>query len=189
MLCRSAEQAGHLRRFLNAFVRACYRRATGPVDPPFAYQPHAPFTRTFNGIDVVSRRHALRAFPHGLPAYRRCPHGLVQLALRASFRWPHAAAHRGYRPGALHPGRDRRDSRWMRWLGLDWDGDVIYQFARAERHRRGRRESPRGWSRLSLLRNVGGARRDARVPPAPKGARMRYDGRWRDRDPPRPRRA
>ena len=23
----------------------------------------------------------------------------------------------------------------MRWLGLDWDGDVIYQFARAPRHR------------------------------------------------------
>src|SRR3954469_14326863 len=23
----------------------------------------------------------------------------------------------------------------MRWLGLDWDGEVIYQFARAARHR------------------------------------------------------
>ncbi|MCP6497782.1 glutamate--tRNA ligase family protein, partial [Klebsiella pneumoniae] len=23
----------------------------------------------------------------------------------------------------------------MRWLGLDWDGDVIYQYARAARHR------------------------------------------------------
>jgi len=23
----------------------------------------------------------------------------------------------------------------MRWLGLDWDGQTIYQFARAERHR------------------------------------------------------
>ncbi|NWN13527.1 glutamate--tRNA ligase, partial [Escherichia coli] len=22
----------------------------------------------------------------------------------------------------------------MRWLGLDWDGDEVYQFARAERH-------------------------------------------------------
>src|SRR5918999_3898302 len=23
----------------------------------------------------------------------------------------------------------------LRWLGLDWDGDVVYQFARAARHR------------------------------------------------------
>src|SRR6266571_1382533 len=23
----------------------------------------------------------------------------------------------------------------LKWLGLDWDGDVIYQFARADRHR------------------------------------------------------
>ncbi|WP_264861321.1 glutamate--tRNA ligase family protein, partial [Klebsiella pneumoniae] len=23
----------------------------------------------------------------------------------------------------------------MSWLGLDWDGEVVYQFARAERHR------------------------------------------------------
>src|ERR1700748_3291322 len=22
----------------------------------------------------------------------------------------------------------------MRWLGLDWDGDAVFQFARAERH-------------------------------------------------------
>ena len=23
----------------------------------------------------------------------------------------------------------------MKWLGLDWDGEAIYQFARADRHR------------------------------------------------------
>src|SRR5256885_15058612 len=23
----------------------------------------------------------------------------------------------------------------LKWLGLDWDGDVIYQFSRAQRHR------------------------------------------------------
>jgi glutamyl-tRNA synthetase len=23
----------------------------------------------------------------------------------------------------------------LKWLGLDWDGDVVYQFQRAERHR------------------------------------------------------
>ncbi len=22
----------------------------------------------------------------------------------------------------------------MRWLGLDWDGEAVFQFARAERH-------------------------------------------------------
>ena len=23
----------------------------------------------------------------------------------------------------------------LRWLGIDWDGDVVYQYSRAERHR------------------------------------------------------
>ncbi len=61
--------------------------------------------------DVLSRRHALRALAHRLPAYRRGPHGVVQLALCPPHRRPDAAAHRGYRPRALHQGRHRRDPR------------------------------------------------------------------------------
>src|ERR1700750_1580806 len=32
----------------------------------------------------------------------------------------------------------------LKWLGLDWDGDVIYQFARAARGREGGGHAPAG---------------------------------------------
>jgi glutamyl-tRNA synthetase len=70
----------------------------------------------------------------------------------------------------------------LSWLGLDWDGDVLYQLARAERHAAVARQmlaegkayycyaSPQ---ELEAMRE---AQRRAGVP-------VRYDGRWRDRDP------
>jgi glutamyl-tRNA synthetase len=70
----------------------------------------------------------------------------------------------------------------LSWLGLDWDGDVTYQFARAGRHAEVARQmlaegrayycyaSP---AELDEMRN---AQKRAGVP-------MRYDGRWRDRKP------
>jgi glutamyl-tRNA synthetase len=69
----------------------------------------------------------------------------------------------------------------LKWLGIDWDGEVIHQFARAARHREvaeallavGRAyrcyASPQ---ELEEMRDK--ARREGRPP--------RYDGRWRDRD-------
>ncbi len=70
----------------------------------------------------------------------------------------------------------------LRWLGLDWDGDVVYQFARAERHRE---------IAESLLK-TGGAYHcyatpqeleEMRETARKEGRPLRYDGRWRDRDP------
>ncbi|MGZ5905466.1 MAG: glutamate--tRNA ligase [Reyranella sp.] len=70
----------------------------------------------------------------------------------------------------------------LSWLGLPWDGEVIYQFARAARHTEVAHQmlamgkayhcyaSPK---ELEEMRNE---QRRAGVP-------MRYDGRWRDRDP------
>jgi glutamyl-tRNA synthetase len=70
----------------------------------------------------------------------------------------------------------------LAWLGLDWDGDVIYQFARSQRHRQiaevllaaGRAylcyASP---DELAQMRER--ARREGRA--------KLYDGRWRDRSP------
>ncbi|MDQ0393215.1 glutamate--tRNA ligase [Labrys monachus] len=70
----------------------------------------------------------------------------------------------------------------LSWLGLDWDGDPIFQFARAARHRevaewmltRGKAyhcyATPQ---ELEEMREL--ARKEGRPP--------RYDGRWRDRDP------
>ncbi|MFG1357869.1 glutamate--tRNA ligase [Xanthobacter pseudotagetidis] len=68
------------------------------------------------------------------------------------------------------------------WLGITWDGEPIYQFARAARHREAVEEmlakgnAYRCWAtpeELDEMREL--ARKEGRPP--------RYDGRWRDRDP------
>ena len=70
----------------------------------------------------------------------------------------------------------------LSWLGLDWDGDVLFQFARAERHaqvaRRMLAEDKAYYCYASPqeLEEMRDAQRRAGVP-------VRYDGRWRDRDP------
>lgn len=70
----------------------------------------------------------------------------------------------------------------LRWLGLDWDGDAIYQFARAPRHREVAEEllakgaAYRCWASAQELEEM---REKARA----EGRPPRYDGRWRDRDP------
>jgi glutamyl-tRNA synthetase len=70
----------------------------------------------------------------------------------------------------------------LTWLGLDWDGDVVHQFARAARHREAAEEllaaghayrCYASQEELAEMRET--ARREGRPP--------RYDGRWRDRDP------
>jgi glutamyl-tRNA synthetase len=70
----------------------------------------------------------------------------------------------------------------MRWLGLDWDGDVVYQFARAARHAEVAHEllanghAYRCYATAEELAELREQQRAARQP-------LRYDGRWRDRDP------
>ncbi|MGU3493664.1 glutamate--tRNA ligase [Xanthobacteraceae bacterium A53D] len=68
----------------------------------------------------------------------------------------------------------------MSWLGIDWDGDTIYQFSRVERHQEAVQEMlARGNAypcyatpqELDEMREL--ARKEGRPP--------RYDGRWRDR--------
>jgi glutamyl-tRNA synthetase len=70
----------------------------------------------------------------------------------------------------------------LRWMGIDWDGEVVYQFARAERHRAVVKELlvkglayPCYASAQELEEMRESARREGRAP--------RYDGRWRNRDP------
>jgi glutamyl-tRNA synthetase len=70
----------------------------------------------------------------------------------------------------------------LHWLGLEWHGDVVYQFQRAARHREaveslladGR--AYRCYATPQELEEMREAARRAGLPP-------RYDGRWRDRDP------
>jgi glutamyl-tRNA synthetase len=70
----------------------------------------------------------------------------------------------------------------LRWLELDWDGEVVHQFARAQRHAEVAHE---------LLRQGKAYRcyctpeelEEMRAKARAEGRPPRYDGRWRDRDP------
>ena len=54
----------------------------------------------------------------------------------------------------------------LKWLGIDWDGDAVYQFSRAAPAPRGRRRPPGRRPRLSLLRQPGRTHADAGSGPA-----------------------
>src|SRR6476660_7560315 len=70
----------------------------------------------------------------------------------------------------------------LSWLGLDWDGETIYQFSRSARHREA----------VEALLAAGHAYRcyasgeelvQMREQARAEGRAKLYDGRWRDRDP------
>jgi glutamyl-tRNA synthetase len=70
----------------------------------------------------------------------------------------------------------------LAWLGLEWDGDVVYQFARAARHREVVEEllaSGNAYRCYTSAQELDEMREAAKR----EGRPMRYDGRWRDRDP------
>ena len=70
----------------------------------------------------------------------------------------------------------------MTWLGLNWDGETVYQFARAGRHREvveqllAAGKAYRCFATPQELEEMRAAQRAAGKP-------IRYGGRWRDRDP------
>ena len=70
----------------------------------------------------------------------------------------------------------------LSWLGLDWDGEVTYQFERALRHAEVARQmlaegkAYHCYCSPQELDEMRAAQKKAGVP-------IRYDGRWRDRDP------
>jgi len=70
----------------------------------------------------------------------------------------------------------------LKWLGLNWDGEAISQFGRARRHREVAEQmlasgaAYRCYATNEELEEMRQAARRAGHP-------MRYDGRWRDRDP------
>ena len=70
----------------------------------------------------------------------------------------------------------------LKWLGLDWDGEAISQFARAKRHREVVDEmlaTGAAYRCYASTEELEEMRQKARL----EGKPMRYDGRWRDRDP------
>jgi glutamyl-tRNA synthetase len=70
----------------------------------------------------------------------------------------------------------------LAWLGIAWDGDVIYQFPRAPRHREIAEQllaAGRAYRCYASQQELEEMREAARR----EGRAKLYDGRWRDRDP------
>jgi glutamyl-tRNA synthetase len=70
----------------------------------------------------------------------------------------------------------------LSWLGLDWDGQTVYQFQRAARHREVAEQmlaAGRAYHCYATPQELDEMREKAKA----EGRPMRYDGRWRDRDP------
>jgi len=69
----------------------------------------------------------------------------------------------------------------LHWLGLEWDGEAVYQFARAERHAEVARQllaDDKAFLCYCTPEELEAMRQQARA----EGRRKLYDGRWRDRD-------
>lgn len=70
----------------------------------------------------------------------------------------------------------------MEWMGLRWDGQTVYQFARAARHRAvaeqllAEGKAYRCFATPQELNEMRARQKEQKLP-------QRYDGRWRDRDP------
>jgi len=70
----------------------------------------------------------------------------------------------------------------MNWLGLDWDGEAVFQSANAPRHAEVAHQllaaghAYRCYATPEELEAMRAAQREAKLP-------LRYDGRWRDRTP------
>src|ERR1700751_2489652 len=70
----------------------------------------------------------------------------------------------------------------LNWLGIDWDGDTVYQFARSQRHREVAEQllaSGHAYRCYATPEELTQMREAARR----EGRTKLYDGRWRDRDP------
>lgn len=70
----------------------------------------------------------------------------------------------------------------MKWLDMEWDGEITFQFARAERHAEVARQllaEGKAYYCYATPEELEEMRAKARA----EGRPMKYDGRWRDRDP------
>jgi glutamyl-tRNA synthetase len=69
----------------------------------------------------------------------------------------------------------------LTWLGLDWHGDAVSQYSRAERHREVARELLAAGQAYYCYCSPQELE-DMRTRAAAEGRPQRYDGTWRDRD-------
>ena len=70
----------------------------------------------------------------------------------------------------------------LTWLGLDWDGETVFQFTRAARHREVAEQllaKGRAYRCYATAQEL----EEMRAQQKAAGQSVRYDGRWRDRAP------
>ena len=70
----------------------------------------------------------------------------------------------------------------LKWLGIEWDGETVYQFTRAARHREVAEQllaSGNAYRCYATAEELTQMRELARA----ESRAVQYDGRWRDRDP------
>ncbi|QQS12761.1 MAG: glutamate--tRNA ligase [Rhodospirillales bacterium] len=120
------------------------------------------------------------------------PTGFLHIggARTALFNWLYARRHGGkYLLRIEDTDRQRSTDEAIKaiqeglaWLGLDWDGDIVFQFSRAARHAEIAHRllaEGRAYHCYASPQELDEMRERARA----EGRPMRYDGRWRDRDP------
>ena len=70
----------------------------------------------------------------------------------------------------------------LEWMGLDWDGDTVFQFVRANRHREVAETllvQGKAYRCYATAEELDAMRAEQRA----AGKPVRYDGRWREREP------
>ena len=120
------------------------------------------------------------------------PTGFLHIggARTALFNWLYARRHGGKMLLRIEDTDRERSTReaidaildGLKWLELDWDGDVIYQFSRAARHREIAElllAAGKAYRCYATAEELAAMRERARA----EGRTRLYDGMWRDRDP------
>ena len=120
------------------------------------------------------------------------PTGFLHIggARTALFNWLYARRHSGKMLLRIEDTDRERSTReaidaildGLKWLELDWDGDVIYQFSSAARHREVAEQllaAGKAYRCYATAEELAAMRERARA----EGRTRLYDGMWRDRDP------
>lgn len=120
------------------------------------------------------------------------PTGFLHIggARTALFNWLYARHHKGVFKLRIEDTDRQRSTQaaidaiidGLKWLGLEWDGDIVYQFARAARHAEVARQLL-AESKAYLCYCTPQELEAMRAAQKAKNLPQRYDGRWRDSDP------
>jgi glutamyl-tRNA synthetase len=120
------------------------------------------------------------------------PTGFLHIggARTALFNWLYARGHGGKMLLRIEDTDRERSTKeaiaaildGLTWLGIDWDGETVYQFSRAARHREVAEQllaTGQAYRCYASQQELDEMRERARR----EGRSKLYDGRWRDRDP------